>query len=81
VSSDGGRVERRWGGAPGERCGFALRWREQGGAPVAPPGRRGFGSRLIERGLAAELDGEVGVDYRPDGLWCDIRAPLDRLVA
>ena len=34
---------------------FRLRWQECGGPPVEAPRRTGFGSRMIERGLAAEL--------------------------
>jgi PAS domain S-box-containing protein len=37
-----------------------LTWTEQGGPAVTPPSRRGFGTRLIERSLASDLDGEVG---------------------
>jgi PAS domain S-box-containing protein len=51
-------------------------WRERGGPPVAPPMTRGFGSRMIERGLAAELRGSVRLDFAPDGLVCEIDAPL-----
>jgi len=51
-------------------------WRESGGPPVSPPARRGFGSRLIERGLTAEMGGEVRLDFRPEGLVCTIDAPL-----
>ena len=40
-----------------------LRWEESGGPVVAPPKRKGFGSRLIERALAAELGGEVRIAY------------------
>jgi two-component sensor histidine kinase len=29
-----------------------LRWQESGGPPVTPPSHKGFGSRLIEIGLA-----------------------------
>ena len=29
-----------------------LRWQEKDGPPVTPPSRKGFGSRVIERGLA-----------------------------
>ncbi|MBV9509079.1 MAG: PAS domain-containing protein, partial [Caulobacteraceae bacterium] len=53
-----------------------LQWRESGGPPVAPPLRRGFGSRLIERGLAGEMGGEVTMAFEPDGLVCRIDAPL-----
>jgi two-component sensor histidine kinase len=53
-----------------------LEWRESGGPTVAWPERRGFGSRLIERGLAAELGGVVKLDFQPSGLVCTIDAPL-----
>ena len=58
---------------------FSLTWRESGGPPVKPPTRRGFGSRLIERGLAAELRGRVKIEYRTEGVVCTIEAPLDSL--
>ncbi|HEX7886347.1 MAG TPA: hypothetical protein VF474_10255, partial [Phenylobacterium sp.] len=43
---------------------------------VSPPGRGGFGTRLIERGLAADLNGEVRIAYPADGVVCTIRARL-----
>jgi two-component sensor histidine kinase len=49
-------------------------WVESGGPPVQPPTRKGFGSRLIETSLAAELGGEVHLAYRPGGVVCAIRA-------
>jgi len=51
-----------------------LRWRESGGPSVAPPTHKG--SRLIERGLAQELDGEVHLDYEPKGVVCEIVMPV-----
>ncbi len=59
----------------GER--IHIEWREQGGPPVAVPARRGFGSRLIERGLSAEMGGDVRMMFEPEGLICTIDAPLD----
>lgn len=53
-----------------------LRWEERGGPPVAPPKRRGFGSRLVERSLAQDLEGEVRIDFSPAGVVCLIEAPL-----
>jgi PAS domain S-box-containing protein len=53
-----------------------LTWQEQGGPPVTIPTRRGFGTRMIERGLAAELGGTVTIDFRPEGLVCTVDAPL-----
>jgi two-component sensor histidine kinase len=43
---------------------------------VKPPGRKGFGSRLIEGGLAQDLDGEVRLDYDPLGVVCQIIMPV-----
>ena len=55
-----------------------LEWRELDGPPVVPPQHKGFGSRLIERGLAQELNGEAKMEYLPDGLRCAIEAQIDR---
>lgn len=64
-------VERESGG---DR--LRIRWSELDGPPVAAPLEKGFGTRLIERGLAMELDGTVRLDYRPDGVVCEIEARL-----
>ena len=61
----------------GERPRLVLTWREHDGPPVSPPSRRGFGSRLIERGLAAELSGEAQIDFQPEGVVCRIEAGLE----
>jgi len=55
---------------------LSLHWAETGGPPVQPPTRKGFGSRLIERALATELGGVAAIDYRRDGVVCNISAPL-----
>jgi len=56
---------------------LALSWTEQDGPPVQPPTHTGFGSRLLERGLARELGGEVDFQLKPDGARCEIRFPLE----
>ncbi|MCJ2026961.1 GAF domain-containing protein [Methylobacterium sp. J-067] len=53
-----------------------LAWTERGGPPVAPPNRKGFGTRLIERGLAGQVGGEVALAYKPEGFAFTIEAPL-----
>jgi two-component sensor histidine kinase len=55
-----------------------LSWTENGGPPVTQPAHRGFGSRVLERGLAHELEGTVQLDYRPNGLICTIDVPVPR---
>jgi two-component sensor histidine kinase len=54
-------------------------WREADGPRVAaPPEKRGFGRFLLERALPFDLGGEVCLDFKVDGLRCDIAVPLDR---
>ena len=55
-------------------------WRESGGPPVTPPARRGFGSRLLERGVAMEVHGTVELDFRQAGLVCTIHAPASERI-
>jgi PAS domain S-box-containing protein len=55
---------------------FRLSWQEQGGPPVSAPQRKGFGSLMIERALAVQVDGDVTIEYAPNGLSCRIDAPL-----
>ena len=73
LSVERGSVTVRWSTSDGR---FRLRWEEKGGPTVSPPAHRGFGSRMIERGLAAELRGEARIDWRPEGVVCTIDAPL-----
>jgi two-component sensor histidine kinase len=54
-----------------------LTWRESGGPHVHPRTRRGFGSRLIEQGLAHELGGSAELRYLPEGVNCKISFQLD----
>jgi two-component sensor histidine kinase len=56
--------------------GLVLRWTETGGAPVTPPTRQGFGTRMIERMIRGQLKGEVHLDWRAEGLACEIAIPL-----
>ncbi len=55
-----------------------LKWQEKDGPRVTPPVHKGFGSRVIERVLALELEGTTHLDYRPDGLVCTMDIPLPR---
>ncbi len=60
-----------------EARALCLTWTETGGPPVtAPPARRGFGSRLIERSLRGELRGQARMDWRPQGLVCRLEAQV-----
>jgi two-component sensor histidine kinase len=77
LSNKTGSVEVSWelqnGVAPPR---LTLWWREAGGPPVVAPRRRGFGSRLIERTLAHDLDGQVAIAFPPTGVVCTVDAPV-----
>jgi two-component sensor histidine kinase len=51
---------------------FKLTWTERGGPPVNAPKRRGFGTRMIETGLALELGGTVRITFCEPGLVCEM---------
>jgi len=77
LSRPEGRVSVTWalgGGAEGRD--LTLVWRECGGPTVTPPTRRGFGSKLIERGLAGSVGGITELDYPPEGVVCTLTAPV-----
>jgi two-component sensor histidine kinase len=54
---------------------LVLRWTEAGGPPVSPPTRKGFGTRVIERMIRDGVNGRVQLDWRAEGLACEIAVP------
>jgi PAS domain S-box-containing protein len=79
LSRDGGRVSVAWrverpANAPDKGLDLVLEWQETGGPPVAAPLRKGFGSRLIQSGLAGT--GRSDVRFWTEGLRAEFRAPL-----
>ncbi len=77
LGSPDGQVRISWWASRGETgARLSMRWEEHGGPPVTPPSRKGFGSRLIQEGLARELNGEVRLIYEPAGVVCTIDVPL-----
>ena len=76
LSNETGQVEIRWSVTSDQPAYFHFKWGETGGPPVARPERRGFGSQLIQLGLAQQLGGEVRMTFATEGLVCTIEAPL-----
>jgi two-component sensor histidine kinase len=77
LSNKTGTIEVSWIVQDGESSPrLFLRWEEAGGPLVLTPSRRGFGSRLIERSLAHDLDGKVGIAFHPAGVVCTVDAPV-----
>jgi PAS domain S-box-containing protein len=74
LSCPTGRISMAWNRA-GET--FALEWRESGGPPVTAPEHLGFGARLLGPMLQGDLGAPAEMDYRPDGLVCHIRGPVE----
>lgn len=77
LSNDSGQVSVDWSvKAPDGAPTLTLTWAESGGPPVAEPERRGFGSRLIERGLSTHGENSVELRFAPEGVRCYVVARL-----
>jgi len=69
LSGEQGRVDVTWTlEEVGGHREITLDWRESGGPNVTPPARRGFGSRLIERGIPSDSTSKVVLEFKPAGL-------------
>ena len=62
--------------AAGDR--LKIRWQERNGPPVTPPSRKGFGSQVLEQGLAHELEGTIRLEYPAEGCVCTIDIPAPK---
>ncbi|KAB1074434.1 sensor histidine kinase [Methylobacterium planeticum] len=62
----------------GEETRLRLTWQESGGPAVAPPQRRGFGTRLITGAIKRELDGEIHMSFDPGGVCLRLDVPLEQ---
>jgi two-component sensor histidine kinase len=76
LSNSAGQVRVTWNVQSSSESVLRLTWAESGGPKVTRNGRKGFGSKLIERGLALELNGSVRLDLAPCGLVCTMEIPL-----
>ncbi|MDB5564014.1 MAG: histidine kinase [Tardiphaga sp.] len=77
LSNDAGTVSIDWQlrlEPSGEK--LQLTWIEAGGPRVSAPTRKGFGSRLIERGARDQLDGSATADFLPTGVVYTIDSAL-----
>lgn len=70
LSNPAGTVAINWQLIDSASNRLAVEWREQGGPPVHPPRRTGFGSTVIGRAAESGLRGKVSMDYAPEGfVW------------
>jgi len=79
LSVPGGRVSiacRRQEANATPNAAPVVEWTERGGPPVAgPPAKRGFGLRLLGRGLGTEAGIGANLRFEPEGVRCVLRLP------
>jgi two-component system CheB/CheR fusion protein len=74
LSDSGGHVELNWSLAERNRKPIlTVVWQEKDGPPVKEPKGKGFGTRLIAKGLPGA---KVQHEYRKNGVVCTIEIPL-----
>ncbi|GJD66320.1 HWE histidine kinase domain-containing protein [Methylobacterium frigidaeris] len=79
LAHPGGRVVVTWkveDDSDGHR--LAWTWNEHDGPPPTLPTREGFGTRLLNKILTAQVAAEVDVGFESDGLRVHVRLPLER---
>ena len=82
LSVPNGRLKVAWSLQPtkGKPTYVLLEWSETEGPPVQPPQKKGFGSLVIERMVAAAVDGKVRLEFAPTGLIWRLEFPCKNLV-
>ena len=77
LSNDGGKISIDWKLLTDTaEQKLQLTWVESGGPRVTAPTRKGFGSRLIERGARDQLGGSATADFLPAGVVYTIECAL-----
>jgi len=80
LSSETGTLDVSSGGYHEDE--ITLVWTERGGPPVTDPsGPGGFGSKLINRAMAAQLHGEIFCHWAPEGVVVTLKMSRKRLEA
>ena len=80
LSVPDGKVHVMWAVTAGHNPpALLVEWVESGGPPVKQPERQGFGTKLIQRGLAQQLGGEIKLDFAPGGGRCVVTFPITTL--
>lgn len=78
LSVIGGRLDVTW--MPAQAGGLRLQWVERGGPrPAGEPGRRGFGTSLVEATVNRQLGGRLRLEWNVEGLTVDLTLPATRV--
>jgi two-component system CheB/CheR fusion protein len=77
LSVPGGRILLNWsfGNGNGAPESFRMEWREQGGPPVKPATRKGFGRFVTDQMITRALNATVKTDFAPEGLRWTLQMP------
>jgi PAS domain S-box-containing protein len=67
LSTSGGCVDIRWRLGPQDDSRLDFEWVERGGPPVKAPERKGFGTRILKRGMELESGGKAELLYDQAG--------------
>lgn len=82
LSNATGAVELTWEVVGSDdKAELWLRWAECGGPPVAPPVRRGFGTRLICTAAGRSLQGRAELEFPASGVLWTLIAPMAAISA
>jgi two-component sensor histidine kinase len=83
LSTPSGRVDVAWERRIDEQGmeQVLVRWEESGGPSVVCPAHSGFGFLVIEKAVAASFHGTTRLDWRPEGLVWEIKAPASFVIS
>ncbi len=73
LSGASGSLEVNW--ICPEGAAVQIEWKEIAGRPISPPGREGFGARLVRTVIEQQLSGALTLSWEPNGLRCRIALP------
>lgn len=79
-SQPGGHLDVRWTLTDGPEPRILLCWKETGGPAIAVPSTAGFGTTLIQRSLAYELQGATILCFDADSVRCDLEFPVSEVI-
>lgn len=81
LSNGAGRIRIEWQTErQGRRYWLRLHWREVDGPPMTPPGKEGFGLKLIKRAITAERGASVEYSFHPAGVTCTAHLPIEEIL-